>query len=61
MIGGAIGKLTGDTNTGEAGAWSSTKFNWLNHKDAEYYKEQIQKAESEKEAKYYQYKKTVQD
>ena len=37
MIGGAIGKLTGDTNAGEAGAWSSTKFNWLTHEQYDEY------------------------
>lgn len=61
LIGGAVGKLAGDTNAGEVAAWNSTKFNWLPHEDAEYYNEKIKNAKSEKEREYYQNKMNVQD
>lgn len=49
LIGSTVGKLTGDTNAGEAAAWSSTKFNWLTHEQYEEYMSERNAAKTDKE------------
>ena len=65
IFGYATGKLFGgDSDVGSATAWSGTKFNWINHKDAEDYDEKIKQAENDgntDEAEYYRKKRQLQD
>ena len=65
IFGYATGKIFGgDGDVGSATAWSGTKFNWINHKDAEDYDEKIKQAENDgntDEAEYYRKKIQLQD
>ena len=65
IFGYATGKLLGeDGDVGAATAWSGTKFNWINHKDAQDYVEKIKQAENAgntDEAEYYRKKRQLQD
>lgn len=65
IFGYATGKLFGgDGDVGSATAWSGTKFNWINHKDAEDYDEKIKQAENDgntDEVEYYRKKSQLQD
>ena len=65
IFGYCAGKLFGgDGDVGAATAWSGTKFNWINHKDAEDYDEKIKQAENDgntDEAEYYRKKSQLQD
>ena len=65
IFGYATGKLFGgDGDVGSATAWSGTKFNWINHKDAENYDKKIKQAENDgntDEAEYYRKKSQLQD
>lgn len=65
IFGYATGKLFGgDGDVGSATAWSGTKFNWINHKDAENYAPKIKQAENDgntDEAEYYRKKSQLQD
>lgn len=65
IFGYATGKLFGgDGDVGSATAWSGTKFNWINHKDAENYAQKIKQAENDgntDEAEYYRKKSQLQD
>lgn len=65
IFGYATGKIFGgDGDVGVATAWSGTKFNWINHKDAEDYDEKIKQAENDgntDEAEYYRKKIQLQD
>ena len=65
IFGYATGKLFGgDGDVGSATAWSGTKFNWINHKDAQDYADKIKQAENAgnaDEAEYYSKKRQLQD
>ena len=65
IFGYCAGKLFGgDGDVGAAAAWSGTKFNWINHKDAENYAQKIKQAENDgntDEAEYYRKKSQLQD
>ena len=65
IFGYCAGKLFGgDGDVGAATAWSGTKFNWINHKDAQDYADKIKQAENAgnaDEAEYYSKKRQLQD
>ena len=65
IFGYCAGKLFGgDGDVGAAAAWSGTKFNWINHKDAQDYADKIKQAENAgnaDEAEYYTKKRQLQD
>lgn len=65
IFGYCAGKLFGgDGDVGAAAAWSGTKFNWINHKDAQDYADKIKQAENAgnaDEAEYYSKKRQLQD
>lgn len=65
IFGYCAGKLFGgDGDAGAAAAWSGTKFNWINHKDAQDYADKIKQAENAgnaDEAEYYSKKRQLQD